>query len=65
MITDKDPVRRDGYRYRICSDCKRTYNVPIDDPNVKKYICPNCEYKKNRPGTAIPKAAERNSLALL
>jgi DNA-directed RNA polymerase subunit RPC12/RpoP len=48
-------------RYRICSACGKTWNTSSKLKGEKKYICPHCEYKKSRPGTAIPKAAKKKS----
>jgi len=47
-------------RYRICTVCEREWNVSSKEKSQKKYVCPHCEYKRSRPGTAIPKAAEEN-----
>jgi len=46
-------------RYRSCRECGKEWNVSRVGRSEKVYICPKCEYqkRKNRPGTAIPKAA--------
>lgn len=32
-------------RYRVCSVCGNRWNVSVLDPNVKKYVCPKCEWQ--------------------
>lgn len=52
-------IRRSEMRHRICSGCNEVWNESCHERIEKKYICPHCEHKKRRPGTAIPRAARK------
>lgn len=36
-----------GARFRLCRSCGRKWNVSVKNDAGKKYICPQCEKRKN------------------